>query len=195
LADGDEELPAYRAGRRQRIIDAARVLLEEREYDQIQVRDVASAAGFAVGTVYRYFSSKDHVYAAVLHDWGSRFGDISASPAGSDPLQRLETRMRKVLEAFEKRPQFFRLSIVLLSSADQNALELQRQFRESIEGLVQADLTELDPEGAADDAVLVWAVLIHLLTRTTFHNAAMADAYRINDLFTELLRLRFGRGD
>lgn len=189
---GTGDLRAYQVERRQRIIDAARVLLEDREYEQIQVRDVASAAGFAVGTVYRYFSSKDHVYAAVLHDWGSRFGEVSRGPDGSDPLSRLETRMRKVLEAFEKRPQFFRLSIVLLSSTDQNATELLRQFRESIEGLVQADLAELDPAGAADDAVLIWAVLIHLLTRATFHGADMAEAYRINDRFTEMLRLRFG---
>lgn len=189
---GTGDLRAYQVERRQRIIDAARLLLEEREYEQIQVRDVASAAGFAVGTVYRYFSSKDHVYAAVLHDWGSRFGDVSRGPDGNDPLSRLETRMRKVLEAFEKRPQLFRLSIVLLSSTDQNATELLRQFRESIEGLVQADLVELDPAGAADDAVLIWAVLIHLLTRATFHGGAMAEAYRINDRFTEMLRLRFG---
>ena len=185
------DLPAYQVARRQRIIDAARALLEERDYEQIQVRDVANAANFAVGTVYRYFSSKDHLYAAVLHDWGSRFGDVSRSPHGSDPLKRLETRMRKVLESFEKRPRFFRVLMLLLGSTDPNAIALLRQFRESIQGLVQADLAELDPEGAADDAVLIWAVLSNLLTRTTFYGASMADAYRISDRFTEMLRLRF----
>ena len=186
------DLPAYQVARRQRIIDAARALLEERDDEQIQVRDVATAANFAVGTVYRYFSSKDHLYAAVLHAWGSRFGDVSRSPHGSDPLQRLETRMRKVLESFEKRPRFFRVLMLLLGSTDPNAIALLRQFRESIQGLVQADLAELDPEGAADDAVLIWAVLSNLLTRTMFYGASMADAYRINDRFTEMLRLRFG---
>jgi len=166
-------------------------LLEERDYEQIQVRDVANAAHFSVGTVYRYFSSKDHLYAAVLHAWGSRFGDVSRGPRGSDPLQRLEIRMRKVLESFEKRPRFFRVLMLLLGSTDPNAIALLRQFRESIQGLVQADLAELDPEGAADDAVLIWAVLSNLLTRTTFHGAPMADAHRINDRFTEMLRLRF----
>jgi len=185
-------LPAYQIARRQRIIDAAGALLEERDYEQIQVRDVANAASFAVGTVYRYFSSKDHLYAAVLHSWGSRFGDVSRGPRGSDPLQRLEIRMRKVLESFEKRPRFFRVLMLMLGSTDPNAIALLRQFRESIQGLVQADLAELDPEGAADDAVLIWAVLSNLLTRTTFYGAPMADAYRVNDRFTEMLRLRFG---
>jgi AcrR family transcriptional regulator len=187
-------LPAYQAARRLRIIDASSSLLKERDYEQIQVRDVAAAADFAVGTVYRYFSSKDHLYAAVLHAWGSRFGDVSRSPHGSDPLQRLETRMRTVLESFEKRPRFFRALMLLLGSTDPNAVALLAQFRESIQGLVQADLAELDPQGAADHAVIIWAVLSTLLTRTTFHGATMADAYRINDRFTEMLRLRFAVG-
>ena len=187
--------PAYQAARRQRIIDAAGSLLEERDYEQIQVRDVATAASFAVGTVYRYFTSKDHLYAAVLHAWGSRFGDVSRAPEGSDPLQRLETRTRKVLESFERRPRFFRVLMLLLGSTDPNAMALLRQFRDSIQGLVQADLAELDPEGAADHAVLVWAVLSNLLTRTTFYDGSMADAYRINDRFTEMLRLRFAAAD
>jgi TetR/AcrR family transcriptional regulator, cholesterol catabolism regulator len=189
------DLPAYQAARRQRIIDAAGGLLEERDYEQIQVRDVATAASFAVGTVYRYFSSKDHLYAAVLQAWGSRFGDVSRAPEGSDPLQRLETRMRTVLQAFERRPRFFRVLMLLLGSTDPNATALLRQFRESIQGLVQADLAELDPEGAADHAVIVWAVLSNLLTRTTFYGGTMTDAYRINDRFIQMLRLRFAAAD
>jgi hypothetical protein len=108
-------------------------------------------------------------------------------------MRRLETRMRKVLESFEKRPRYFRVLMLLVGSTDQNAAELLREFRESIQGLVEADLAELDPERAADHAVLVWAVLSNLLTRAAFYGAAMSDAYRINDLFTEMLRLRFGR--
>ena len=186
------DLPAYQAARRQRIIDAARALLEERDYEQIQVRDVAYAADFAVGTVYRYFSSKDHLYAAVLHAWGSRFNQVSRSPDGTDPLRRLEIRMRKVLESFEKRPRFFRVLMLLLGSTDPSAQALLREFRESIQSLVQADLTELDPAGAADHAVLIWAVVSNLLTRTTFYGGSMADAYRISDCLTAMLRLRFG---
>jgi hypothetical protein len=100
--------------------------------------------------------------------------------------------MRKVLESFEKRPSYFRVLMLLLGSTDASAQALLREFRESIQGLVQADLAEIDPDGAADDAVLIWAVLSNLLTRTTFHGASMADAYRINDRFTDMLRARFG---
>lgn len=191
-APAARELPAYQAARRQRIITAASALLKDRDYEQIQVRDVAQAAGFAVGTVYRYFSSKDHLYAAVLESWGRGFGRTARGAAVGDPLQRLETRMREALESFEKRPRYFRALMLLLGSTDPNAVALLAQFRESIQGLVQADLAELDPEGAADHAVIVWAVLSNLVTRATFYGASMADAYRINDRFIEMLRLRFG---
>jgi AcrR family transcriptional regulator len=186
-----KELPAYQIARRQRIIDAARRLLEEQDYEQIQVRDVANAADFAVGTVYRYFTSKEHLYAAVLEQWGAGFGSAGRGTRMDDPLRRLEMRVRRVLAAFERRPQFFRALTLLLASSDHNAIGLLKQFRGSIEGMVEADLAELDPDGAADDAAIVWAVLSSLLTRTTFYGLPMADAHRINDRFIEMLRHSF----
>jgi len=190
----EKDLPAYQAARRQRIVDAARSLLEEQEYEQIQIRDVAATAGFALGTVYRYFSSKEHLYAAVLHAWGADFDRASLRhKADDDPMRRLEQRMRSVLAAFERRPQFFRALILLVGSNDPNAKAYLSQFRDSIEGLVKADLAELAPDRATDYSILVWAVLANLLTRSIFHDHPMAEAYRVNDLLIDLLRLRFGR--
>ena len=186
-----EAMTSRQLVRRAQLIEAVIDLVREVGPGVIQMRDVAERSGIALGTVYRYFSSKDHLYAAVLESWGRGFGTASRAVVAADPLARLETRMRTVLESFEKRPRFFRVLMLLLGSTDPSAIALLRQFRESIQGLVQADLAELDPEGAADHAVIIWAVLSTLLTRTTFHGATMADAYRINDVFIEVLRLRF----
>src|ERR1700738_360366 len=38
-------------------------------YDAVQMRDVAATAHVALGTIYRYFSSKDHLLAATLVEW------------------------------------------------------------------------------------------------------------------------------
>lgn len=190
-----EDLPAHQAVRRQRIIDAARSLLEQQAYEQIQIRDVAITAGVALGTLYRYFSSKDHLYAAVLLDWSAGFtGTGARRKTEDDPWRRLQTRMRRALAAFEKRPQFFRLLMLLLSSSDPNANALMDQFREFLESTVQGDLAEIDPEGAHDYSVLIWAVMNNVLTRSIFHDRSMAEARRINDRFLDLLRLRFEAG-
>ena len=72
------ELPAYQVVRRQRIIDAGKDLLRTQEYDSIQIRDVASEANVALGTLYRYFNSKEHLYANVVYDWALPFAAVRA---------------------------------------------------------------------------------------------------------------------
>lgn len=190
-----EELPAGQALRRQRIVDTAWTMLERQPYEQIQIRDVAATAGVALGTLYRYFSSKDHLYAAVLMAWGAGFTKAGAGRRpDADPWSRLQTRIRRALAAFEKRPQFFRLLVLLLGSSDPNARALMDQYREFVESTVQTDLSELDPAAAADYSVLIWGVMNNLLTRSIFHDRPMAEARRINDRFLDLLRLHFETG-
>ena len=61
--------PAVKQARRQRVIDAAMALGLEGGYEAVQMRDVAARADVAMGTVYRYFTSKDHLLAATLVHW------------------------------------------------------------------------------------------------------------------------------
>ena len=73
--------------RRQRVIDAAMALGLEGGYEAVQMRDVAARADVAMGTVYRYFTSKDHLLAATLVHWvellDTRIGQHP--PAGRAP--------------------------------------------------------------------------------------------------------------
>ena len=62
--------------RRQRVIDAAMALGLEGGYEAVQMRDVAARADVAMGTVYRYFTSKDHLLAAALESSGLDTGDL-----------------------------------------------------------------------------------------------------------------------
>src|SRR5258708_12790813 len=62
-------LSVNQVARRDRIIDAGLALLDDRDYDRIQVKEIADGAGVALGTGYHYFSSKDHLFAAVLIPW------------------------------------------------------------------------------------------------------------------------------
>ena len=62
-------IPASQLARRERILDAAMELATEGGYDAVQMREVGTEAGVALGTIYRYFSSKDDLLAAVLVAW------------------------------------------------------------------------------------------------------------------------------
>lgn len=62
-------LAAKQAARRARVIEAAMGLASEGGYDAVQMRDVASQAGVALGTLYRYFASKDQLLSAAMGEW------------------------------------------------------------------------------------------------------------------------------
>jgi AcrR family transcriptional regulator len=54
-------LARSQAARRRRVLDAALRLAADGGFDAVQMRDVAAAADVALGTVYRYFSSKERL--------------------------------------------------------------------------------------------------------------------------------------
>ena len=78
---GASTLTPAQQDRRDRIVDAGLALLAERDYERIQVRDVAEEANVALGTLYHYFSSKEHLFAEVLVRWaGTLRTNISRHP-------------------------------------------------------------------------------------------------------------------
>lgn len=88
------------AARRKRVIDATVELGCAGGYDAIQMRDVAAAAGVALGTIYRYFASKDHLLTEVMVEAQREIQRSLATvpPRGSTPAERLE-------DVFERRPE------------------------------------------------------------------------------------------
>jgi AcrR family transcriptional regulator len=91
--------PAGANGRSlQRILDGAIAALSRRGATQLSMTDVCDAAGISRATLYRYFSSKEDLLAAVGEHVSTNFIDgIKAAVAGSAvPIDRL----RLVLEFF-----------------------------------------------------------------------------------------------
>ena len=123
-------LPRGQQERRDRIVGAAITLLEHGEYDAIQMRDVAQEAGVALATVYRYFTSKEHLYAAALLEWAANFParEQSKRAGGRSDEAQLRALMRRAVRAFERYPQMMRVEIVIESSPDPNARALFDQF-------------------------------------------------------------------
>src|SRR4051812_42735644 len=90
--------------RRTRVIEAALELAAEGGYDAVQMRDVAATASVALGTIYRYFSSKDHLLAAALVEWS---GDLQKRlavrpPKGETPAERVVDVVRRAHRSMER---------------------------------------------------------------------------------------------
>ena len=112
--------------RRNRIVDAGLTLLSERDYDKIQVKDIAEEANVALGTLYHYFSSKEHLFAEVLVRWaGTLRTNISRNPLrGTTDAQRLTQVINRSVRAFQRQPSLARLVATLETSADPFATEI-----------------------------------------------------------------------
>ena len=50
---------------RQKIMDAAIELINQKEYDQIKISDIAKACEMSIGNFYHYFKSMDELFAEV----------------------------------------------------------------------------------------------------------------------------------
>lgn len=89
---GESRIPAEpsSAGQRaryRRILRAAAKLGARDELERVQMQDVAKEAGVAIATLYRYFPSKVHLFAAVMRSQVLRLHDEAVAPAqGQDPV-------------------------------------------------------------------------------------------------------------
>lgn len=185
------DLPAYQVERRQRILDAAKNLLRANEYESIQIRDVASEANVALGTLYRYFSSKEHLYADVVYDWSVPFGAADeAVPDSFSTTERVAQRLRQALAAFQKRPNFYQTILMLRTSSDPDVRELMQQLVLLLEEPLRADFSTLSPDEAADITAMVWAILMDMVGRLLAGNQTLEDANRVLVRFVKMIGLR-----
>lgn len=188
------ELPAYQKLRRQRILDAAKSLLRNHEYESIQIRDVAAESNVALGTLYRYFSSKEHLYANVVYDWSLPFN--SAEPAQAENLNTIECisrRLRMALAAFERQPNFYKAILMLRSTNDPDVAALMQQLGTVLEEPILSDLSMLPHDEASDITAMVWCVLMDLVARLLSGDKTMDEALRISDRFVQMVGLRLAQ--
>jgi AcrR family transcriptional regulator len=173
-------LPRGQQERRRAIVRAAITLLERGEYDAIQMRDVAAEAGVALATIYRYFSSKEHLYAAALLEWASGFPSRGRSAATEDESDedRLRALMRRAVRAFERYPQMLRAEIVVESSHDQNARALFDQFAALNVGTLRDALSSTDPDTAAAIVETANSVMVTRLRSWALGRTQIRDVHR-----------------
>src|SRR3954468_8985914 len=94
-----ETLDAAQRARRERIVAAAVDAMLEQEYDKVQMKDVGATAGAALGTMYRSFNSKEHLFAEALLAWSERYAAETASPPDGPAVDRLKVAYRRAVRA------------------------------------------------------------------------------------------------
>ncbi|MFN8016696.1 MAG: TetR family transcriptional regulator [Acidimicrobiales bacterium] len=142
-------LTRSQAARRDRVIRAALDLGATGGYDAVQMRDVATSAGVALGTIYRYFSSKDHLLAAAMvewtHDLERRVGQ--KPPKGDTTTERVSDVLGRATRAMEKEPKLSESVVTALLSPDRGAAACQEEVSATMIRIMSTALgDDFDPE-------------------------------------------------
>lgn len=89
-----EPASAEQRERHRRILRAAARLGNDLDFDHVQMADVARESGVALGTLYRYFPSKPHLFAAVMGDQvRGLLGSVSGPEDGTRPGEAVARRL------------------------------------------------------------------------------------------------------
>jgi AcrR family transcriptional regulator len=147
-------LTPNQVARRGRVLEAALALAAEGGYDAVQMRDVASRAQVALGTIYRYFASKDHLLAECqLEIWRSMGARIAARPLqGDTAADRVMDLIRRMMRTVEREPQQAAALITASSSPDPAVRECQVEMIALQDATLSAAMGDLDAERKADIA-------------------------------------------
>jgi AcrR family transcriptional regulator len=79
----------------ERMIDAAGRLLEERDFDAVSIRDLAGAAGCAIGSFYYRFKNKARFFQILIQDMIDRRERDVAETFKTVPLQELPSALAR----------------------------------------------------------------------------------------------------
>ncbi|MFI6094986.1 TetR/AcrR family transcriptional regulator [Lentzea sp. NPDC051213] len=156
-----EVMTSRQLARRARLIETVIKLVTESGSSAVQMRDVTERSGVALGTVYRYFRSKDHLVAVAVLEWqGTVTRRILASKNGeADALVVVKDFLRRALQAFDRAPGMAVIMMQMLASSDPDA----REFVEQGEIVLTAALDDLLVEVARDDVFQVRLALTCVL--------------------------------
>lgn len=174
--------------RRERLIEAGLALLKTRDYDEIQVKDVAEQADVALGTLYNYFSSKEHLFAEVLVRWAA----ILRTSVARRPLregstaEQLTEVLHRAVRGFQRQPQLARLVSTLVMSQDAFATEILGRLDQATNAAYLDVLRHLPDEEARAILGVVNSVFSLNLREWSLGRRSIVDFY---DSMTEVVYL------
>jgi AcrR family transcriptional regulator len=146
---------------------------------------VAARAGVALGTVYRYFGSKEHLFGTALVEWA---GSLRTHPRrGQTDVERLGDVLRRAVRAFQRQPQFYRVLMVLQATTAPLAADCYRQLSERTTATFAEALEDLPSDVAFRVVRVSEAVLDANLREWALGRCEIASVYEALDDAVHLL--------
>jgi len=154
---------------RQHILGTALELMAQRGVDGTSMRDLASAAGLNVASLYHYFPSKRDLLVAVLEEHGFTGARPADGPAtlSRDAVDGLDGLLDDMLQSMLEVEDFIRLMLGEVLRGDETAravgTELFEATRAALEEWLANNEAELcEAAGAAATASMLRALIVGL---------------------------------
>ncbi len=178
--------PTHRRRERERdarwrlILDTAKTVFAERGFFNATVEEIAERAELAVGTLYRYFKSKEEMYVSLLFEAMEMFrrNIETAKHSGAPPNEQLRAVWNYFLAFYREQPEYYRafmflhneglrnlISPQVLQQINQRAGENFRSLGEIVQSGVAAGIfrPDLDTRGVADILWALWMGMVQLI--------------------------------
>lgn len=144
-------LAANQLRRMRRIVDAAVDLAEKGGFEAVRLREVAEQSDVALGTLYKYFRSKEDILLFALNEELDRLEGamVARGRTGGEPFDRAVEFFRRATRALARRPQLARAMIRAMAAGEPDTVMKLASLQLRIARLVVATLRDEAPNLAA----------------------------------------------
>jgi AcrR family transcriptional regulator len=135
-------LAASQLKRMRRIVDTAVDLAEQGGFEAVRLRDVAERSDVALGTLYKYFRSKEDILLFALNEEVDRLEAtlVERPDTSGTPRQRAAEFFRRSTRALARRPQLARAMVRAMASGDADTVMKLASLQLRIARLVTASM-------------------------------------------------------
>jgi AcrR family transcriptional regulator len=157
-------LARSQAARRRRVLDATLQLAAGGGFDAVQMRDVAAAADVALGTVYRYFASKERL---LLEAMAEQQADLRAyldvhPPREPTPAARVVSVLRGANRSLREFPDVTAAMVRSFGTAQIENADIVRRVTEIMTGIITSAIHAPERRPATADEVRVARILMQV---------------------------------
>ena len=141
-------LAANQLRRMRRIVDAAVDLAEKGGFEAVRLRDVAEKSNVALGTLYKYFRSKEDILLFALNEEVERLEHalVTRPETSGTERQRAVEFFRRSTRALSRRPQLARAMVRAMAAGDADTVMKLASLQLRIARLVTATLRGQAPD-------------------------------------------------